>query len=187
MASQAAVKELRERLGVPTRQIAASMRGAEQVETLAGLDVYTMPVAVAQAYLGAAPESVSDCTREDYRPSWGEEVAPRVEGMEDLWEVSSEFRSVCDKLAEIPASNLAPEEIENALHDGGVGGVFPRLSEKQTATLIAEGKAPKRDTWLADIAQGKAGLDGLFTLAGLYAFSKDQADLDDRIRRQLGI
>lgn len=187
MASQAAVKELRERLGVPTRQIAASMRGAEQVETLAGLDVYTMPVAVAQAYLGAAPESVSDCTGEDYRPSWGEEVAPRVEGMEDLWEVSSEFRSVCDKLAGIPASDLAPEEIENALHDGGVGGVFPRLSEKQTATLIAEGKAPKRDTWLADIAQGKAGLDGLFTLAGLYAFSKDQADLDDRIRRQLGI
>ena len=185
MASQAAVKELRERLGVPTRQIAASMRGGDQVETLAGLDVYTMPVPVAQAYLDAAPKSVSDRTMEDYRPNWAEEVATRIEGMEDLWEVTEKFRAVCDQLAEVPASALTPEGIESALHEGGVGGVFPRLSEEQTATLIAEGKAPKRDTWLTEIATGNAGLDGLFTLAGLYAFSKDQADLDDRIRRQL--
>ncbi len=185
LASQAAVRELRDRLGVPTRQIAASMRGGEQVETLAGLDVYTMPVAVAQAYLDAAPDSVSDRTSEDYCPVWGEEVATRLEGMEDLWRIAPEFQQVCDQLGALPVSDLSPEVIENTLHQAGCGSVFPRLSEEQTQRLIAEGKAPKRDTWLADIARGYAGLDGLFTLAGLYAFAKDQASLDERIRQQL--
>ena len=185
MASQAVLKELRERLGVPTQQIAASMRGGEQVETLAGLDVYTMPVAVAQAYLDSAPREVHDCTAEDYQPCWGEEVALNIEGMNELWNVGTEFRAVCDHLATIPAADLTPEMIENALHDGGVGGVFPRLSEEQTARLIQEGKAPRRDTWLPNIASKEFGLDGLFTLAGLYAFAGDQEDLDNRIRRQL--
>ena len=186
MASQAVLKELRKRLGVPTMQIAASMRGGEQVETLAGLDVYTMPVAVAQAYLDTAPREVHDCTGEDYQPSWGEEVALRIEGVNDLWDVDENFRAVCDKLAAVPASELTPEMIETALHEGGVGGVFPRMSEEQTARLMKEGKAPLRDSWLPNIASKEFGLDGLFTLAGLYAFAGDQADLDARIRRQLG-
>ena len=186
MASQAVLKELRERLGVPTQQIAASMRGGEQVETLAGLDVYTMPVAVAQEYLDTAPREVHDCTGEDYQPAWSEEVALNIEGMNELWNVDESFRDVCDKLAAVPVADLTPEMIENALHDGGVGGVFPRMDEAQTAKLIAEGKAPLRDSWLGDIASKKFGLDGLFTLAGLYAFAGDQASLDDRIRRQLG-
>lgn len=186
LASQAVLKELRERLGVPTQQIAASMRGGEQVETLAGLDVYTMPVAVAQEYLDTAPREVHDCTGEDYQPAWGEEVALNIEGVNELWNVDDNFRAICDKLAAVPAADLTPEMIENALHDGGAGAVFPRMDEAQTAKLIAEGKAPLRDSWLSDIASKKFGLDGLFTLAGLYAFAGDQASLDDRIRRQLG-
>lgn len=186
MASQSALRDLRERLGVPTQQIAASMRGGEQVETLAGLDVYTMPVAVAQGYLDAAPRSVKDCTGEDYQPAWGEEVALNIEGMNDLWRLDPAFCELCDSFAAMPVDQLDPVAIEQALHDGGAGAVFPRLDEAQTATLIAEGKAPLRDTWLPDIATRKFGLDGLFTLAGLYAFAGDQASLDDRIRRQLG-
>ncbi len=185
LASQAVLKELRERLGVPTQQIAASMRGGEQVETLAGLDVYTMPVAVAQGYLDAAPRGVHDCTGEDYQPGWGEEVALNIEGVNELWNVDEKFRAVCDQLATIPAADLDPEMIENALHDGGVGGVFPRLDDEQTARLVKEGKAPLRDSWLPNIASKEFGLDGLFTLAGLHAFAGDQAALDDRIRRQL--
>jgi transaldolase len=186
LASQAVLKELRGRLGVPTKQIAASMRGGDQVETLAGLDVYTMPIAVAQAYLDAAPRSVQDNTGEIYEPAWNEEVAVRLEGMDDLWDVDEKFRAVCDELATIPVDELDPARIENALHDAGCGGVFPRLDEEQTARLIKEGKAPLRDTWLSDIASRKFGLDGLFTTAGLYAFAADQAALDERIRQQLG-
>jgi transaldolase len=185
MASQAGLRELRDRLGVPTAQIAASMRGGDQVETLAGLDVYTMPVAVAQAYLDAAPRSVKDCTGEDYQPQWSEEVALKLEGMNDLWDLSDSFRAAVDPLAGLPLAELTPERIENALHDGGVGGLFPRLSEEETAAIKADGKAPIRERWLADIASGRCGLDGLFTLAGLYAFAVDQAALDARIRSQL--
>ena len=186
MASQAVLKELRQRLGVPTQQIAASMRGGEQVETLAGLDVYTMPVAVAQEYLHTAPREIHDCAAEDYQPSWGEEIGLNTEGLNDLWNVDANFLAVCDSLAAVPAADLTPQMIESALRDGGMSDVLPHLNEEQTARLIKEGKAPRRDSWLPNIAAKQFGLDGLFTLAGLYAFAADQADLDARIRRQLG-
>ena len=185
LASQAAVKELRERLGVPTRQIAASMRSGEQVGTLAGLDVYTMPVAVAQDFLASSPNQLRDRTGEDYQPAWSEEVALRIEGCETLWNLTPEFRAVADELATVPAAELTPEGIVEAFHASGQPCVFPQLSEAELQTLRAEGKAPKRDTWLAKIAGQQAGLDALFTLAGLYAFAGDQAALDERVRRFL--
>ncbi len=38
----------------------------------------------------------------------------------------------------------------------------------------------------AELEAGTVGLDALFTLAGLHSFAKDQAALDDRIRKLLG-
>jgi transaldolase len=189
LASQAAVCELRESLGAPTRQIAASMRMGDQVQTLAGSDVYTMPIAVAEAYLASNPVlgDLIDVSDSSYQPSWAEGIDPRAEGLEDLWEISPGFRQACDELAQIPADELSPEGILAALDAAACGNIFPRLSSAQLKTLIAEGKAPKRDTWKADFASQTQSLDGLFTLAGLHAFAQDQADLDNRIRQQLGL
>ncbi len=187
MASQAAVRELREKIGAPTRQIAASMRSGEQAGTLAGTDVYTMPIAVADSFqeMNPAPGDVIDVTDADYVPTWNDGVDSQAEGMDDLWDISPAFAGVCDAIAQIPVAELTADTIRGSLNDAGCGAVFPAMSDEQLATLIAEGKAPKRDTWLADIAVGTFGLDGLFTLAGLHAFAQDQAALDARIREQL--
>ncbi|MAW59802.1 MAG: transaldolase [Planctomycetes bacterium] len=187
MASQAAVKELRESIGVSTRQIAASMRSGEQVATLAGTDVYTMPIAVAEGFLAGSPtaEVLQDRTGEDYQPSWAEGIDPDAEGVHKLWEVDASFKEVCLELAARDYENLTAAEVLAALDAAGYSDVFPRLTENELATLVAEGKAPKRATWQSQLAQGKYGLDGLFTLAGLHAFAQDQAALDERIRQQL--
>ena len=50
LASQATVAKLRQDLGISTRQIAASLRNGEQVSTLAGVDVFTMPTPVAEGW-----------------------------------------------------------------------------------------------------------------------------------------
>jgi len=185
MASQAAVRERRATLGVPTRQIAASMRSGEQVATLAGSDVYTMPVTVARGFLDEGSSELADRTGEDYLPNWGEEVATRIEGVDALWTVEPGFLETCDRLAAVPAEALEPQAIAAALHEAGHGAVFPVLSSDDHARLRAEGKAPRRDSWLPRIAAGETGLDALFTAAGLHAFAEDQAALDARIRQHL--
>jgi transaldolase len=185
MASQAAVRERRATLGAPTRQIAASMRSGEQVATLAGSDVYTMPVAVARGFLDEGGGELADRTGEDYLPNWGEEVATRIEGVDALWTVEPGFLQTCDRLAAVPVEALEPQAIVTALHEAGYGSVFPMLSDDDHARLRAEGKAPRRDSWLSRVAAGETGLDALFTAAGLHAFAEDQAALDARIRQHL--
>ena len=186
MASQAAVKGLRKKLGASTRQIAASMRNGEQVATLAGVDVYTMPTPVAESFLKAPPATVRDCTGEDYQPEWNAGVDPRAEGVEGLWEISPDFEAACLRLANASWDDLTPAIVLEGLGDAGVAAVFPRLAPAEVARLEKEGKAPKRDTWREHLATGRAGLDGLFTRAGLLAFAQDQSALDARIREHLG-
>ncbi|NQU49206.1 MAG: transaldolase [Planctomycetes bacterium] len=187
MASQAAVRELRAKIGAPTRQIAASMRNGEQVATLAGTDVYTMPIAVAEGFLASnpSPGDLHDETDADYQPMWNDGIDPQAEGMNDLWNITPSFRQACDAIAKISVEDLNADVIRATLVGAGCGAVFPQLNGTQLQTLIDEGKAPKRATWSADIAAGTFGLDALFTLAGLHAFAQDQAALDARIREQL--
>lgn len=186
-ASQAAVRELRESIGAPTRQIAASMRAGEQVATLAGTDVYTMPIGVAEGFLDSQPsvDDLKDCSSEDYQPTWAEGIDPDAEGMNELWEIDADFRAACLELAGRDVNDLSAEAVLETLDAAGYSAVFPRLTDDERATLIAEGKAPKRATWQESLSNGRYGLDGLFTLAGLHAFAQDQAALDDRIRQQL--
>lgn len=186
IASQAAVKGLRARLGAPTRQIAASMRSGEQVASLAGVDVYTMPTAVAEGFLKSPPAEVRDRTGEDYRPEWNSGVDPRAEGVEGLWEITPDFMEACLRLARAHWEDLTPAIVLEGLGAAGVAAVFPRLAPAEVARLEREGKAPKRATWREHLAAGRAGLDGLFTRAGLLAFAQDQAALDARIREHLG-
>ena len=96
-----------------------------------------------------------------------------------------DFLAACDRLAAVPAAELEAEAVVAALHAAGHGSVLPHFAEEDHARLRAEGKAPRRDSWLPRIAAGETGLDALFTAAGLHAFAEDQAALDARIREQL--
>ena len=187
LATQAAIRKLRDRLGTKTRLIAASMRSGEQIETLAGLDVYTMPLAVAEEFLAGEPdvEALRDNTNQDRQPTWAEGVDPAAEGLDDLWDVSPAFEAACLALAERPTSSLTPDTIVDALHEAGVGGVLPRVSEGDIQRITDAGKMPKRSQWIAELADRSVGLDALFTLAGLYSFAQDQAALDERIGKAL--
>ncbi len=132
------------------------------------------------------PETVIDRTAAEYVPEWQAGIDPTAEGLETLWEVTEEFESCCLDLAQQDSSGLTPEGILDALHAAGQGSVLPRLEAEQIAAISEAGKMPQRKYWQAELKTGTVGLDALFTLAGLHSFAKDQAALDDRIRKLLG-
>src|SRR5579862_7161795 len=70
LASQAAVKALRDAdSSIPTHQIAASMRAADQMVSLAGVDVYTIPPKAVAEFYGQnhAPQDITLKTAEVYQ------------------------------------------------------------------------------------------------------------------------
>jgi len=182
LATQAVLRRLAQE-GSPTKLIAASLRNGEQCGTLAGLDVFTMPPPVAQGFLDSKPElsAIADQTAEDYQPTWADGVNPNTEGLSSLWDIEETLFTTCAELARIPSSELTGDLIRTTLADAGHESIFPQLTAEEDAILASEGKVPKRSSWQHAVSGGKVGLDALFTKAGLFAFAKDQAALDERV------
>ena len=165
------------RTGSPTRQIAASIRGADQLSPLAGVDVFTIPVGVARD----AVERLDGLWSEDMPevPDAGE-AEPAIGKACDIVEPELEF---AEGLRNHPPET--GEELQDRAHAGGVGDLFPRLSDEDLATISADGKIPVHAKWAGRMDGGELALDSLLNLAGLAAFTRDQEALDDRIRRLL--
>lgn len=183
LASQRAVRELRERGPMTTRQIGASFRNAKQVVELAGIDVMTMPPAVADSYRKLAPDSgiIRDRTGERYEPGVDEEALETLR-FESLWEIPSGVVKAADELeAHHEIGGVSPETLIRAFAAHGVPDLFPSWSEAQRRTSTEEGKIPRLENWKPFLADGSVGLDALMNLAGLNSFTADQNAMDARV------
>ena len=187
LASQRAVGELRARLGIATRQIAASLRDGPQVATLAGVDVMTMPPKVAREFeeLNPAPETVASQVENDPEIDLAPEVDQGALGIDVLWAVPQEFRAAAQALASEDLSHMAPEDVVGFLAGRGCGDVLPWWTPADIETVRADGKIPVYEHWKERLATGEIGLDSLMNISGLYSFAADQSAMDDRIRSVL--
>lgn len=184
IASQRIVRELTGTRETPTRQIAASLRDAEQLFALGGVDVFTMPTAVADvareaATAGEPAGMVTDRVPTDYEVSLARGVDPEEVRLEKLWEVTEEvvaFARSCDE--DPPDSGAA---LTSRARGMGVGDLFPDMSVGQLHQITADGKIPRHDRWKGRIRAEEAAIDSLLNLAGLASFASDQAALDARI------
>lgn len=180
LASQKFIKELTGDSAEPTRQIAASMRGASQVADLAGLDVYTMPLKVAASALTDLDGNFSSQLDTLYDVSLNDDVDPSMVRWETLWETSPAERKLVESLNEnVPSTG---EELVDRAHELGAGDLFPRLSDSDEQTIADDGKIPRHGRWAERIKNGELAIDTLLRLAGLASFTGDQKALDDRIR-----
>ncbi|MBL8898852.1 MAG: transaldolase family protein [Planctomycetes bacterium] len=182
LASQRGLLDLRSQ-GIGTKQIGASMRGPSQVADLAGLDVFTIPVKVAQAFVDSRPEPSSLRARlgERYEPQWASGVDPRAEGLNALWEIDAATKSAVDACLAHGPERLDGQGLQDLFHRHGAGNLFPRYAAADLEAIARDGKLPKRERWKARLAQGEVGLDALLTTAGLLSFTADQAALDQRV------
>jgi transaldolase len=180
MATQMAVRQGRAERGWTSALIGASMRAPSQVRDLAGLDVFTMPVAVAASY------------RERFDPDdpprsrIGAEfpVTTDLPAVRALWEVEEGLTQAAEDLAASFPATGSGEALHAALEAAGIGFIR-RWTREELAQVRADGKIPRWDRWRGEIEAGRLGLDDLMNAAALQSFVADQEALDNRIQRLL--
>lgn len=187
LASQAGVDqvngELRSR--PPVRQIAASLRSADQAPALAGVDVFTMPLKVAEGVLASPPPAGWRSRKgENYQPEIDVQGAAREARSQLLWEIDDSLKKLAKSLDEKPPKT--PADLVQRTREAGIQNLFPEFSRADAAALAADGKIPKHAAWKERIARGELAIDTLLNAAGYHSFAKDQQALDDRIRGLLG-
>jgi len=176
--TQSALEEVRNNHpDVKTRLIAASIRNGDQVATLAGMDVHTIPPKAMKEFQdsGRTPDQIkkTDGTalNPDMKPEhdWSARVA-------DLWEVDGDFRKAVDRLmARSDLDQLSGEALEHFCNENGLD-LFHPFSQLDLKKIQDDGKIPKLADWPGSIA-----LDDLMTHSALQSFTKDQNALDARI------
>jgi transaldolase len=188
LASQAAMKKLREMNLAPTRQIGASFRKGAQVGDLAGIDVMTMPPKVADEFLSSAigAEQVPDKTAAVYEPGVRADVDREAVRLDTLWDIGDELVACVDALDKENLDSFTPDDLIDFFAKHNCGDVLVRWSDSQIETSTAEGKIPKLDNWRDALAAKSVGLDSLMNLGGFNSFAADQKAMDDRVRVVLG-
>jgi transaldolase len=161
-----------------TKQIAASLRNYNQLELLAGVDVFTMPPKVAAEGHKELSGKFSSRTHENYEVSIFDSAKDAHIGK--FWEVDDKVLKLAERLADkIPATG---SELIHIAHEEGCEDMFPSLSKEEKSYIVSDGKIPVHSRWEKKISEGKIAPDTLLTLAGLASFTVDQEMLDQRIR-----
>jgi transaldolase len=187
LASQRIVAGLRDELDLHTRQIAASIRAPEQVSTLAGIDVLTMPTKVAAGFekLNVPMSEIRPGTGADPQIELNAGVDRQAVGIDCLWDVPEEFRAVVGKLDRRSPAAMTAAELPAFFAKRGLAGFLPAWSEQDAAAASGDGKIPNYERWKDRMAGRQADLDALMSLSGLQSFAADQRAMDDRIRERL--
>ena len=182
LASQRTLAEINNRPGRPSsvRQIAASMRSADQVATIAGVDVHTMPLKVARGVLESPPASWRSRVDEDPMAGIDDTEDSRSARLGVLWDIDTRTVELARDLDETPPGN--PEDLVNRVHDSGLGDLFPKYSGDDLSSIAGGGKIPEHGVWRDRMASGELAVDALLSAAGLASFAADQRALDARIR-----
>ena len=179
LASQNVVRELTAGRSVPTKQIAASLRSGDQVQKLAGVDVFTMPTKVAQEARETLQPDFASQVDTGYEVELNPDVTESQVRIETLWDVDDAVRAFAESLDENTPAN--GRELAARARDMGLGDMFPRLSSADLDQITTDGKIPKHEHWKERIESGELAVDTLLNLAGLASFTQDQKALDDRI------
>lgn len=161
-----------------TKQIAASLRNYNQLELLAGVDVFTMPPKVAAAGHKELKGKFTSRTHENYDVNILDSAKDAQ--IEKFWEVDDKVLKLSERLSgKLPSTG---QELIHIAHEEGCEDMFPSLSKEEKSFISSDGKIPVHARWEKKIKEGKIAPDTLLTLAGLASFTSDQEKLDQRIR-----
>ena len=187
LASQAAIKKLRQMNLASSKQIAASIREGPQVRDLTGVDVMTMPPKAAREFLSMdiEPGKIIDKTGTDYPPGLSNVVNPDTIRLNTLWDIENNLVTCVNELEKENLDAFTPDDLINFFKDHKCPDSLVRWSDSEIKTSTAEGKVPRLENWRDALADKSVGLDSLMNLAGLNSFATDQMAMDERIREVL--
>lgn len=184
IASQNIVHTITANNPLPTKQIAASIREGKQLASLAGIDVFTIPIKVAEDGYNSLERNFESKVNENYPIPLNPDIDAQDIRMDKLWDVSEAEMNFAQSLDRNPPASS--EEITERAHQMGCGDIFPKLSEGDLKTLKDDGKIPIHDKWQERIKSGEVAIDTLLNLAGLASFATDQAAMDARVEGLIG-
>jgi transaldolase len=179
LATQEAIMECRARYAeIGSRLIGASIRNGDQLASLAGLDIFTIPPAAMKQFIesGRTPDDVQKYDEES--------MVPGIDGDNKysdrfpvLWEVSDKFKIFVDELnQQRNLGDMTGEDLISFCEERKID-LFYKFSNEDFKRIYDHGKIPKLDDWPDSVA-----IDDLMTQSALQSFTKDQNALDDRIR-----
>lgn len=181
--TQKCLRTLRGDLGLKTKLIAASIRDYTQLPALCGIDVMTIPAKVLTEGLEKLKGPFLPMTDHDFHIVYEPGVATSEIQIDKLWNVSETEKRVFRELR-----SKAPQsawELVDILREEGITDIFPHLTPMEELFITKDGKIPRHDRWASIIARGETSIDTLLTLAGVAAFTKDQKELDERVKKLL--
>jgi transaldolase len=182
LSSQKWVKKFSKQNLWPTKLIAASLRNYEQLQLLAGTDVYTMPPKVAAAGRANLKPDFTSMVGKEYPVNMSD--LSKGTGVEKFWMVDDKIINFAAALADkLPSTG---KELVERANEMGCGDMFPPLTDEEKKFISDDGKIPVFTRWEKKLRSGEIAPDTLLTLAGLASFTADQAMLDSRIRSLIG-
>ncbi len=182
ISSQKWVTALSEKNPWQTKLIAASLRNHNQLEMLAGTDVFTMPPKVAASGHASLSRKFASMIHQNYEVSQFESA--KGSGIEKFWEVDDKVLHLAERLSmQVPATG---DELIHIAEEEGCRDMFPILTTAEKSFIASDGKIPVHLRWEKKIQNGEIAPDTLLTLAGLASFTADQKMLDQRIRNIIG-
>lgn len=187
LASQQALRSLREGQGFDTRQIGASFRSWDQYVNLAGIDVITAPPKVARALRDKRSElpPLESQLEQNRAPGINEDIDPEEIGLDTLWFINDEVVRCVEALGDEDLDSYDPENLVDFFAERGCSDFMVHWSDAEVATSLQEGKIPRLEHWAEPLANRTIGLDSLMNLAGLNTFIADQKEMDDHVREVL--
>ncbi len=183
LATQRRILKLRESGKTRSHLIAASLRQADQIASLAGVDVLTMPPKVAEGYKAAPAYNLESQVQNDPAVELAPGIDPDDVNLSSLWEIPPAFESAVDEIMELDPRTLDPSDMRIHFETAGFGDLFPRWTADDFQTIAADGKIPVYEKWKTALAEKQIGLDALMNTSAFYAFDTDQKTLDRHIQK----
>lgn len=184
LASQKAIKMLRMKGLTKTQQIGASFRNGQQVHSLCGIDVMTIPPKVAREFrnMDIGLDIIVDRTNWEYSENIKKGIDPESIQLNTLWDITEELVQTVEALEKENLDSFSPDDLFDFFESHSCSDVLVPWTDSQIETSYKEGKIPKLENWKEPLRSGQICLDSLMNLAGLNSFKADQKAMDDRIR-----
>jgi transaldolase len=179
MATQVAIRELRNAKRSQTKLIAASMRSAAQMTSLAGIDVFTIPPKAVKEFMASEPDpaTIESQVEHKFEVEFNTGVDPKA--VEILWTIDDKIKALAEDLLKRGGVNLTGEDLRDVDAEHG-SRLFHRFTSADVIDIREQGKIPDLSRWEHE---PNVALDNLMTQSALQSFTKDQAALDDHLRQ----
>jgi transaldolase len=185
LSTQRELRRLRERYGVPTLNIVASMRRWQTFALTAGCDVYTAPYAVLKEFLTqkeTPPEALRSCLEEDYQEelTFAEEVVARIRKgkIRELYVIQPEFLEFLESYARSQEYQtlLDGDRLQHRFDEAGFGDFFYAPSSQEWQELRRSKLPDWSSAWPLRLP-----LDTLYSLLAIGDFMNFQEAMDRKI------